>query len=274
MADLRDIRDSNTLIEYLEQKGCNHKNYYHYTNWESFEKIMEYRTFLLTRGNARSINDQHEAKMKGNYDVWNRTYIASFSYGSSENIAMWGLYGLPRKDAIRICIPKSEMLKWYNSIEEFFVWDENQVTDTVNEFNKSLTDIVYIQGRKNDSSFTLTHSFDNATKQNRDQFYKLDEMPEMTGYIKNYAWRYENEVRLKIKSDVYLGSEKICLQLPQSLIDSISITTGPGFVRKNSPLLRRLEKKQRVFTSGFSQLVNLRDICNYCEHSFLRRNNG
>ena len=274
MKELKNIANTNELIQYLEKKCCNHKFYYHYTNWENFEKIMEYGTFLLTRGNARSINDQHEAKMKGNYNVWDRTYIASFSFGSSENIAMWGLYGLPRKDAIRICIPKAEMIEWLNSIEEISVWDESQEVDFVNDFEKTLTDIIYIYGKKNSPGFTLTHSFENATKNNSGEFLNFDELPEMTGYIKNYAWRYENEVRLKIKSNLYLGCEKICLHLPQSLIDSITITTGPGFVRKNSILLRNMENEGRVFQSGFSQLVNLRDSCTYCDYTFSRSNNG
>lgn len=74
-----------------------------------FENIRK-RVLLLTRGNSLNINDQHEALMKGSWSTWNRTYIGSFAYGQSENMAMWGLYGQPETDAIRIAIPRAEML--------------------------------------------------------------------------------------------------------------------------------------------------------------------
>ena len=100
-----DIKSVDSIINYLEQKGKNHRVYYHYTTWESLKKIMENKSFLLTRGNSLKINDQHEANKKGVKEVWDRTYIGSFAFGSSENMAMWGLYGLPWEDAIRIAIP-------------------------------------------------------------------------------------------------------------------------------------------------------------------------
>ena len=187
-------------------------------------------------------------------------------------MAMWGLYGLPWKDAIRICIPKKEMIEWFNSIDTIYVWDENKEIGPINTFEKTLADIVYIYGTKDNSSFTLTQAFNNVTKKNTGSFRKLDEQKEMTGYIKNYAWRYENEVRLKIKLNQSVNTEKICIHLPQSIIDSIKITTGPCFVWKNSELYERFMNENRISESGFKNLVNYRDLCSLCEHeSFSRK---
>ena len=78
MSDLRDSQNIEELINFLKLKGNNHQYYYHYTTWDSFVKIYTCRSFLLTRGNSLTINDQHEAHMKGSWDVWNKTYIGSF----------------------------------------------------------------------------------------------------------------------------------------------------------------------------------------------------
>lgn len=120
---LKDVTDVDALVSFLKTKGENHKCYYHYTSWDSFLKIYENASFLLTRGNSLNINDQHEALMKGSWSTWNRTYIGSFAYGQSENMAMWGLYGQPETDAIRIAIPRAEMLNWIHGTKEVYIWD-------------------------------------------------------------------------------------------------------------------------------------------------------
>lgn len=81
---LKDVTDVDALVSFLKTKGENHKCYYHYTSWDSFLKIYENASFLLTRGNSLNINDQHEALMKGSWSTWNRTYIGSFAYGQSK----------------------------------------------------------------------------------------------------------------------------------------------------------------------------------------------
>ncbi len=82
-----------------------------------------------------AINDQHEALMKGSWNIWNRTYIGSFSYGSSENMAMWGLYGLPWEDAVRLEIPRVFMLNWIKSIEYVELWNNGMALKRVDNPN-------------------------------------------------------------------------------------------------------------------------------------------
>ena len=49
---LKDVTDVDALVSFLKTKGENHKCYYHYTSWDSFLKIYENASFLLTRGNS------------------------------------------------------------------------------------------------------------------------------------------------------------------------------------------------------------------------------
>lgn len=271
MSDLRDVSNIGKLIEFLEAKGTNHNNYYHYTSWDSFKKIYTNQSFLLTRGNSLSINDQHEALMKGSWEMWNKTYIGSFAFGSSENMAMWGLYGLPWEDAVRISIPKEEMLYWIKNLSSVSLWDNGAKAQII-PAKISLTDIIYIGGNKGDKHLKLTHKDKNLTISQTNHFNKLDENPIMTGYIKNYAWHYENETRIRVELPRDTGFEKILLNIPTETVEAMQITTGPYFRWKDDDVYQKLCNENKVFESGFKNLVRYRAICSMCQHeNFLRK---
>ena len=116
------------LLKFLVYSGRNHRTYYHYTTWNSFEKIYNQASFLMTRGNSLQINDQHESKMKGSWNEWNKTYIGSFSFGDSENMAMWGLYGTPWENAVRIALPQKAMLNWVNQADSAYIWENRKIS--------------------------------------------------------------------------------------------------------------------------------------------------
>lgn len=271
MNDLRSLRNIEELIEFLETKGSNHNNYYHYTSWDSFKKIYTSKSFLLTRGNSLSINDQHEALMKGSWEMWNKTYIGSFAFGSSENMAMWGLYGLPWEDAVRISLPKEEMLCWLKSISSVCLWDKD-VKGSVIPSKLSLTDIVYVGGTKGSCDLKLTHNDKSFSTSHHPQLHELDKSAKMTGYIKNYAWHYENEVRIRVELPKDTGYEKIRLNIPKETIDAMQVTTGPYFRWKDDALYQELCDQNKISESGFKNLVRYRAICSMCQHeNFVRK---
>ena len=223
-----------------------------------------------------NINDQHEAIMKGSYREWNKTYIGSFSWGSSENMAMWGLYGLPWEDAVRLCIPKEDMLKWIDSIESVELWESGHVQASLHPSEVVLTDIAYVDGFEGSPTVKLTHNQNTRSISGNQNLYGLDRDPGMTGYIKNYAWHYENEVRLKIRLPYDTGHEKIRVNIPREATDAISITTGPCFQWKEDLLFIGLLEAGRINDSGFKHLVKYRPLCSLCQHEHFQRkeNNG
>ena len=102
--------------------------------------------------------------------------------------------------------------------------------------------------------------------------YEIDTLKEMTGYAKNYAWQYENEVRMRIRLHHNTGYEKILIDVPQEVIDSIEITVGPYFKWKNEELFEQLQHEGRIKDSAFRGLVNYRELCSMCQHgSFARK---
>lgn len=272
MAKITDVKDIDSMIAFLKEKGGNHEYYYHYTTWDSLTKIIQNKTFLLTRGNSLRINDQHEAMMKGSRDEWNKIYIGSFAFGSSENMAMWGLYGLPWQDAVRLSIPKEYMNKWINSINQIQLFENGRTVDYQGGFKISLNDIVYVGGKKGSDNLFLTHYGKSITVSDTYPLYGIDTAPEMTGFIKNYAWQYENEVRLRIRLAHDTNYEKICVSIPEDVINSITVTKGPCFKWKNDDLNHRLIQEGRIIDSGFENLVKYRDLCELCQHkSFLKK---
>lgn len=65
------------------------------------------------------MNDKQELT-KGDMRIWSNIYLASFSYGEEENMAMQGLYGIPTEDAVRITIPGKVMREWIRNVNRVY----------------------------------------------------------------------------------------------------------------------------------------------------------
>ena len=263
-----EIKDVASMIAFLKEKGVNHDKYYHYTTWDSLKKILKYKTFLLTRGNSLNINDQHEAHMKGSWEEWNKIYIGSFAFGPSENMAMWGLYGLPWHDAVRLSIPKHKMNTWVDSIQEIKLFENGKTESFHDSFDASLNDVVYASGAEGDPIKYIYR----GKNLNAKLPLGADKAKEMTGYVKNCAWQYENEVRLRIRLNHDTGFERIQVSVPDEVIDSINVTTGPYFRWKSEDLYEQLIHENRIKESGFKNLVRYKELCSMCQHeSFVKK---
>lgn len=62
-----------------------------------------------------------------------KSVFASFGYGESETMAMWGLYYFPRNEAVRISLPRKLIREW--------------LTDTKLKHNEDvilLSDVIYV----------------------------------------------------------------------------------------------------------------------------------
>ena len=261
---LTDVTDVDTLVSFLKTKGENHKCYYHYTSWDSFLKIFENSSFLLTRGNSLNINDQHEALMKGSWSTWNKTYSGSFAYGQSENMAMWGLYGQPETDAIRIAIPRAEMLNWIHGTKEVYIWDGAPI-DSIRA-DVTLNDIVYVSGEAHSGNLLLSHQGKTLETDNIPGLKGVDTAHQMTGYIKNAAWRYENEVRIRVELPYSVGKEKIMIKIPDYVLSAITVMEGPSFVYKTDDICKLLHSQYRIGESAFTGLLKYRSLCSLCAH--------
>lgn len=278
--NFKSIENVNDVLFFLEVKGNNHNYYHHYTNVDCLIKMIHSKYFLLTRGNSVNTNDQHEYRAKGSAELWNKTYLGSFAYGESENMAMWGLYGLPWEEAIRISIPQKAMKNWISGISDIFsaeIVDGNlQVNQLRIPFRTKLSDIVYIDGKQNSESSKLYWNGNSVSLKDKPLLKGIDLEPDMTGFIKNDAWKYENEVRVHIQLQRKTNEERIAIKLTDEVISSMIITAGPYF----KETLKKSIKQKIPFVlndfqfeeSGFKNLVKYRSLCTMCKYeTFVRK---
>lgn len=240
-----EVNSPQNLTDYLKSESVKHAEYHHYTTLESLEKILKYKTFIMTKGDSKKLNDLHEQDEKGEKDVWNRTYMSCFNYSEGENMAMWGLYGKPRSEAICINIPVEAFIALANSSCKQSDKSEDIPRDEIDIF---ATDIFYTRCnnivKEPDPAFQV-HNNKKIKFNINGMLFNYLKHKEFTGCVKSYAWNYEDEVRIIArinpeKKDIY-KNDYIYLNIPEECIKSFKITTGPSFtkVKKLNKLLAK-----------------------------------
>ncbi len=224
-----EIKSAEELIKYLNDssnrlKSCDYIS--HYTTFPSLVKILNNKTLLLS--NAKDMNDKLEY-LNGDEAIWNKTYFACFMMSKKDSMAMWSVYSSPWKDGVKIAFPKSKLNEWIDKLDYIIAIDENN--KMINEIPidnkmeisisavaysnsdsrniKSEKEIITWNSVKNEVSFDLKNHF-------------------LTGYIKNEAWSYEKEIRIKAMFDEEIHFPKLALPLDE-IISDIKLITGPLF---------------------------------------------
>ncbi|MFV0399358.1 MAG: hypothetical protein ACK5LX_01910 [Oscillospiraceae bacterium] len=267
----QDIGSIGDLVGYLTRKGGNRRSYYHYTTLDTLYKIVTppSNSFFLTRGNSMRINDWQEPN-RGKKSEWDHVYLACFSAMGDENMAMWGLYGLPKQSAIRIEIPGAAMRRWINSSHKAYRILSEEVLDESPLVH--LTDVAYISGEHNGINHALFR--DGEYMRNVEQsVYKdagFNRSPEIAGFIKARAWQYEREVRIRVRTNKATGMEQIALPLPKDTIQHMTVMTGPNFdhgLAENKSLLRKIRGCiANVVPSDFTGQLHYQSLCDLCVH--------
>ena len=246
-----DITCPKDLVAFL--KGRRHANYYHYTTLEKLKKILTTETLLFTRGDSNTLNDQHEICRKGpSPEEHAKNYIFCLTHNDDESVAMWELYTRPC-DAIRIQMPTVSLRKWIKAYIP----------------SASLVDVSYIrvvQGNNGQSLKLLLNG--NASKRCYCDTFDLD--TSLVGYIKNAAWKFEEESRILCPSERNDSKPKIAQKLPKDFIKSWSFTTGPFFLDSNRKELDNLLQEHsllntKVNKSRMKTLLTLKShsLCPY-----------
>ncbi len=282
--EFKDIRTADTLREFLIEKGQGHQNYRHYSTLDGIYGMLKSGYIWLSRGDQ--MNDKQELT-KGYFDDWNNIYIASFAFGKSENIAMWGIYGLPHNEAANISFPSKIFSKWVPSISA--IYDPGDYYNEINQgFEIQLTDVVYAGGKRGDNDQILRwndKSIDIDKTSGAERLKYISSENSMTGFIKNFAWLYENEVRIRVKLNSPIPQKKIAIRIPDDMFavtgnsEKVTITYGPwnqnGIKERKILKFEELIKRDinrneiidniNIVMSDFTMLVELKETCNCCQ---------
>lgn len=198
----------------------------HYTSFDKAIKIIKSKKLYL--GNPSNMNDGLEfssPKMDSS-----KIYFASFSIESSENMGMWSMYGQPWHDGVRISIPKKTFMSWVDKIKR--VYHVNQISYEVDgnnfvsddAFKASISRVAYVEWNT-DGNILQIRCGENAKNT---RLIDVDSQI-LVGLIKDIAWSYEKEIRVRVDLGIESSDKNIAIDIPDEIIRSIVITTGPRF---------------------------------------------
>lgn len=185
-----------------------------------------------------------------------------------ENIGMWSLYGQPWESGVKVSLERSALTKWIKSIDRVYYADpETKLVDKENfcdldKYHKPFFSVVaYTNNEDKEKNETEQLSVGKAKNSILKEIYSDERL---TCYIKNQAWSYEKEVRLRVELDNPFPA--IALKIPENLISGIVVTKGPRFkgdleesIKKEIPYSIKTEKS--LF---FNKIYHIQcDVCSW-----------
>lgn len=224
---LDNINNLGDLSEFSKENSKYHRIYFHYTKLEFLQNIIETGYVFLSK--ADQMNDMAEVE-HGDKEIWDRTYIFSLSFGYSESVAHWYIYsGGVRKKGVRLGIPKSQFIDWIESIEGVFPVNESNIpTEKILDVEPTeVLDVMYVFKNNNDELSLKMNEYRIINLFEQFNCKGLNDLMELQGHLKDLAWEFENETRIKIVLKKKIENNRIAIKLPKSLIESFKITCNP-----------------------------------------------
>ncbi len=254
------VTSKENLLHFLTSRR--HPFYHHFTNFSTLEKKLKGKSWVFTP--SKSKNDYHEYDSKSDRTIRDNILSTSFSWGDEDNMAMWSMYCVPREDAVRITFNEQAMERWLQVLQQkmakpcdtvsqwFQTWDRTEAYQDgpVPAPEKTmgavfLHDIVYFLGYQNDSPENkLCWGGIEQPAQDNMLVNDIRYIREMTGFVKNSAWSYEQESRLSIYFN-RKPEQSYLLEFEEEdweyILCNSQISFGPW-----TPLFRFEERKREV----------------------------
>lgn len=262
------LTSSTELIEYLDQKArLNSSQYvYQYTTISSL--VSMFRSHTLHLGNAKYMNDQLEYQ-NGSYRAWKNLFFSCFMLEDKESIGMWSMYAQPWQEGVKIAISKDALRQMVSETTEIIELSQDtkqptgRTINTNNGFRLWISAVAY----SNYDGIDLKKENEqlNWGKQSNDKIHGAPHKPELTGYIKDMAWSYEKEIRIKAQFDNWMNFERVAIELPEYVVDSMIITPSPLF---EGDFKKRLEdeisRQIKTEKSIFAEKLKIKTACDRC----------
>ena len=259
-----DIQTVQELISYLDNPYFGNKvtSLYHYTKLSTVVKIIKSGYWHLTT--AEQKNDVLEYE-NGDKEAWKSLFFTCFMSEDVESIAMWSMYAQPWDDGVKIRIGLKEVRKWIQTVKNVAIIDEKTCQATgdlipVSSENLKLSGVAYIN-TENENQQVL--KFGN---QENNKIQYMPKSATLTGYVKDSAWSYEKELRLKVR--VHNENNRIKrIGLPiDSLINDMEISAGPMFKGSlEKRLFDEIHRQVKLNQSYFTGKLNIKNPCDECE---------
>lgn len=247
------LSDSANRLENTKNKATQYV--YHYTKLSNVISIINSRSWWLN--SPKTMNDGLEFQNISEFEQRNAVFFASFMYDSSESIAMWSMYAQPWEDGVFIRIPVAIFKKWIRNTKTIYpvFCLENQepiLEESAIPYEKlSVVRVAYTNA---DSVQYKSEEILICGKAENKLLKNTPHLPDLVGYVKDLAWEYEHEVRVLATVDKSISCDRLAIELPDDLIDSIEIVAGPRFSGNLSE--RIMKEVQQLFTTKRSLFSN------------------
>lgn len=249
------------VIQYLQNEAQRHRTFYHYTNLAGLLGIL--KTGYIHIASIKNMNDKTEV-FYGDQLHRDNAFSFSFASGTKENMALWGLYSIPWAEGVRLDFGIASLNKLLEPRMLFRLPDEQheQYTpiQTLLDPYISLIDVAYCDDDEQSGKIRLRGNIQLSDT------LDISNNPQLIGYIKKDAWQYENETRIRVYFDNVEKLSYIAMKIPDEVYRSIRITAAPWFQGNLGDILKEeLGRRFSVRHSAYTDLVNYRDHCYYCE---------
>lgn len=275
----------NEFCKLLRLNGLLHNHgYFHYTTLGRLQKMLtevevdegkKMRLFLMSASSA--LNDTEEKR--------DGFYVASFSFGEEEGVAMWTNYGVPKPDAVRIKFPMKAMTRWIreNTCDNIVIYVQEGDDQKFHALNVNPADIYFADvayyGRNDPSSGTIPDTIRYKGEKYRlkeDRWRDRIRKENYSLLFKKSGWSYESEVRLIIQFNEITKMRRYKrIAVPfDSVYDAMldaqrqngcSLMYGPWcqMGRSKSPEIKGISIS---LNSSFQGELRMRSNCDDCEN--------
>ena len=255
------------------------KYIHHYTTLENVVKMICGGSWHL--GDAARMNDKLEYE-NGDEQRWNNLFFSCFMCEDKESIGMWSMYAQPWEKGVKISLPSKAVRDWIYSAKELWeisIKDYNPTGRTIPLDNDTvslrLSAVAYSNA---DSVQEITEEKLMWSNQTNRNIHNAVRIPELTGYVKDMAWAYEKEIRVKAEFHDAGGIQRVAVPLTSEIISQMIITASPLF---EGDLQQELEKSvakhmgannpysisnsMKIDHSIFTHRLNIKTICQNCQ---------
>lgn len=255
----KEVSNPEELIGYLKDKVTNLNDtrnnqqlyIYHYTSTKAVKSILKEKQWYLN--SPANMNDGLERLHLDEANVDNFLF-SSFLEEGKESIAMWSMYSQPWEEGILIRIPIEKMKEWNNSNPSIYSADSKEHKAIKKLDNAQLTfhSVAYTNADSKEGGEDEMLRCGGKQNMKLSNIYKHNDL---AGYIKDDAWSYEKEIRLRVNVPTNEKHGGVMLDIPQDILDSFQFVTGPRFAGNLLSIIRKIDPKfssERITSSLFT----------------------
>lgn len=202
------VNSSSDLLGFLSYKSKHHHSYKWYLKYEYAKNMLDTGSFYISDGNGW--NDPNDRLSQINYKL----YGLCLSFSTSENVAMWMLYAEKSLNGAMFDFSQSQITLLRN-VSQIYLCDydednkkyiKKQKLVKEDDFYVESSDVLYCD-KQHDGYFTIKRSDYRCADVEEETINSINEYQR-----KEYAWNYENEIRLifKIKKSSILKEAENC----------------------------------------------------------------